>query len=193
MSAALLLQAFLLGGCHTATHTRGQPKVWGNHRLLNALNIGGLIGSVEKGSPDSKRTHMHAHKISLLLLPNYLATAENERKLLTAQIGLTVNQPFSRQSKIVGQNSPQGQNKLRLPKGFLTFLNLSLDNSSPYYHWHFYVCKNPYLFKTNKKSSTTDVFCFSVCMNCPFHPNNHNIEIRKGQTTSNITIFYKIY
>lgn len=121
MSGTLLLQAFLLGGCHTATHTRGQPKVWSNHRLLNALNIGGLIGSVEKGSPDSERMHTHAHKISLLHLPNYLATVENKRKLLTAQIGLTVNQPFSRQSKIVGQNSPQGQNKLRLSKGFLTF------------------------------------------------------------------------
>lgn len=132
MSGTLLLQPFLLGGCHTATHTRGQPKVWSNHRFLNALNIGGLIGSVEKGSPDSE--HMRTHKISLLRLPNYLATAENKRKLLTAQTGLTVSQPFSRQSKIVGQNSPRGQNKLRLSKGFIyfSFLNLSLDNSCPY-------------------------------------------------------------
>lgn len=109
-------------GDATPQHTRGQPKVWSNHRLLNALNIGGLIGSVEKGRPDSERTHTHTHKISLLHLPNDLATAENKRKLLTAQMGSTVNQPFSRQSKIVGQNIPQGQNKLRLSRGFLTSL-----------------------------------------------------------------------
>lgn len=180
MSATLLLQAFLLGGCHTATHTRGQPKVWGNHRLLNALNIGGLIGSVEKGSPDSKRTHMHAHKISLLLLPNYVATAEKERKLLTAQIGLTVNQPFSRQSKIVGQNSPQGQSKLRLPKGFLTFLNYRLKyrQQQPILPLTLLCAKIPTCLK--QKSNTTDFFCSSACINCPFDRNNHNIEIRQG-------------
>lgn len=71
-------------------HTQGASQRSEVTRLLNALNIGGLIGSVEKGDPDSARVHTyahaHAHKISRLLLPNDLATAENRRNLLTAQV-----------------------------------------------------------------------------------------------------------
>lgn len=119
LRGTLLLQAVFLGGRHTTTHLRGQPKALSNHRLLNALNIGGLIGSLERGSPKSA----HTHTISLLHLPNYLALAQNKRKLLTFQRCLWQWLSFFLDSpKIVGQNSPQResttileqQDKLRL-------------------------------------------------------------------------------
>jgi len=74
MSGVLLLQAVFWGDAtpqHTHTHKQthnththtnkhtGQPEVL-NHRLLDVLNIGGLIGSVEKGRLGSV-LHTHTH------------------------------------------------------------------------------------------------------------------------------------
>lgn len=102
MSGTPLLQAFFWGEA-TPQHKHtpeGQPKVWSNHRLLNVLNIGGLIGSVEKYNLGIEYTHQHNQPPTLnKLFSNHREeekAADNLDKLV-----VTVNQPFSRQPWVV--------------------------------------------------------------------------------------------
>lgn len=80
---------FFFGWDSTPQH-RSLPKVWSNHRLLNVLNIGGLIGSVEKWQPGSAgsshiRTHPHCHVYAHTYLDTIQQFLENRRKLTLFQ------------------------------------------------------------------------------------------------------------
>ena len=99
----------LLGGCHTATHTQTRAHTHAHARtrasqrfevtrLLNVLNIGRLIRSVEKQQPGDGA---HSHKETpqhTQLLSNW---REHENAANSSDELVTVNQPTSRQSKIV--------------------------------------------------------------------------------------------
>lgn len=84
MSGARLLQAFLLGGCHTATHTRGQPKVWSNQpsKCSKYRRIDRICGERRP----RRRAHAYTHTKSAFYSPQMIWQRQKMRKLLTAQV-----------------------------------------------------------------------------------------------------------
>lgn len=102
-------------------HTRGASQRSEVTSLLNALNIGGLIGSVEKGDPDGQ--HMHTRTQNQPpTLPKWSGSGRKWEKAADSS-GLTVNQHFSRWPKRVGQNSPIKLGLSKDPFGFSFLIN----------------------------------------------------------------------